>query len=62
MCIRDSLLAFTHAGWFLSLYFTKVFLFLSSNRTHLLVYQTGLSFLVPEAFFFGTLASTKDTT
>ena len=40
----------------MSLYFTKVFLFLSSNRTHLLVNQTGLSFLVPETFFFGTLA------
>jgi len=40
--------------------FTKVFLFLTSNRTHLLVNQTGLSFLVPETFFFGTLAPTKE--
>ena len=58
--LEANLLAFTHAGWSLSLYFTKVFLFLSSNRTHLLVNQTGLHFLVPETFFFGTLASTKD--
>jgi len=37
--LKANLLAFTHAGLSLSLYFTKVFLFLSSNRTHLLANQ-----------------------
>jgi len=49
--LEANLLAFTHAGWSLSLYFTKVFLFLSSNRTHLLVNETGLSFFVPETLW-----------